>query len=650
MEICAATKDGIVIYDALSLSPANSSDDYATGLTTNGEKVRVIATLPSPSNAVGHAWSVDGTLLASVCDEGCRVYDATQGYKMAHELPRIAPDVGGRTGGVRNMQFSPKNNFMVSYEKWDPQYPMNVHVWDLRAGNKNQRLHSTTLKGYTSGVLPVEIVKWTANEEFALELVPGEGLVVRPADFARDEDDDSDEPQPQELHRIKEKNASTFVLSPEVQDGIYYVACYIPEQLTGLVARLSMYNLSEPAKPTVELHLPAKVKDLKILFNHTGEEVLALAQSDVDESGSSYFGTSYLYWTPSNGKSKPLQVCGAKEGLVQDLCWSPTKNEFATIVGMMPATVALYDGKNGKLLTTLGVSRRNTLKWNPFGRFLAVAGFGTLPGDLDFFDRSCEETISSVRAALTVVSEWTPEGRHMISATIAPRMNEGNQLSLYRYTGEMVWKIDFKPNVVAARHEDTGGGARTKTQALLFWASVRPMKGEDQPASPRGGPKRKKGLPDENASAAPAAAAYRPKGAGGYSAAGGGGSTNLVQAMMRGEIGTPSDGKSIGDRWANEDAPKQLEEWEIRKLEREAKKDREKKEQEAKDAEKEALRNVEKDQKNSKKKLKELKAQLEELEKLKDKDWDELTEEDEEQLEGEADIRMQIAALETGGD
>merc|ERR1711953_238056 len=108
-------------------------------------------------------------------------------------------------------------------------------------------------------------------------------------------------------------------------------------------------------------------------------------------------------------------------------------------------------------------------------------------------------------------------------------MNEGNQLSLYRYTGEQLWKIDFKPKIVEGRHEDTGAGARTKTQALLFWASWRPNdQFEDKPATPRGGPKRKKGLPDELANAPAPAAAYRPKGAGGY-----GGSTNLVAAMMR---------------------------------------------------------------------------------------------------------------------
>jgi len=226
-------------------------------------------------------------------------------------------------------------------------------------------------------------------------------------------------------------------------------------------------------------------------------------------------------------------------------------------------------------------------------------------------------------------------------------MNEGNQLSVYRYTGELLFKIDYKPAVVEARHEDTGAGARTKTQALLFAASWRPMPEDagyvDKPATPRaaGAPKRKKGLPGvtENVSDGPPVAAYRPKG--------GGGGTSLISQMMRGEISAPEPAaRDTGGGWDLKEGPKPLEEWEVKKMQREAKKEAERKELEAKEAEKELLRNIVKEEKDSKKKLKELKRQLEGLEELKEKDWDELTEEDDAQLEGEVELRQQIAELE----
>jgi len=643
MEFLAATKDGIIIYDALSVSKEDKAADWAAGHGAEGVSVKVIATLPSPPNAFGHAWSTDGALLASVCDEGVRIYDAVKGYKEVRVLPKVAPDVGGRTGGVRTLQFSPQSNFMVTYEKWDPQYPDNVHSWALTGDRAGQKCYTSVLKGYSSGALPVEVVSWTFDEAFCLMFVPGQGISVREGDISKLEEDEEGEAP---ARMIAEKNVANYVAAPAQHKGACYVSCYIPEGSSGMSARVAVYHLSDVSKPVAELHLPAKVKDCRMLWNSEGTALLALASSDVDETGSSYFGTTYLYWlTPEGGKAKQTQIYGAKDGQVQDLCWSPSANEFVVVVGMLPATVALHDGKTGKLASTLGVTRRNTLKWNPFGRFIAVGGFGTLPGDLDFFDRSKEETVSTLRAALTVNCQWAPDGRHFIAATVAPRMNEGNQLSIYRYTGEKTLRMDYVPAHVEARHEDTGAGARTKTQALLFQASWRPdgtKQYEDRPASPpRPGERRKKGLPDgsQAKAAAPAGGAYRPRGE----------ASGSVAAMMRGEVDLPmpSAGESgrSGGGWDYTEPPK-LQEWEIRKIERDRKKEAEKKAQEEKDQEKAAIKSIEKAEKDGKKRIKEIKKQLEEVEQAKEKDWDEMTEEDEGLLEAEVGLRNELAELE----
>merc|ERR1712129_356531 len=213
------------------------------------------------------------------------------------------------------------------------------------------------------------------------------------------------------------------------------------------------------------------------------------------------------------------------------------------------------------------------------------------------------------------------------------------------YTGERMLKMEFKPDHGEGRHEDTGGGARTKTQALLYMASWRPAgskKYEDRAASPpRAGTRRKKGLEDAQvtAKAGSSAGAYRPRGAMGE-----GGSS--VAAMMRGDVEIPAiEARTNGDKWDYKETPK-LEEWEIRKMEKEAKKAAEQKAKEEEEKVKQAIRDIEKGGKNAKKRLKEVKQLLEELEKLKDKEWDELTEEDEEALEKETGLREELAELE----
>lgn len=55
----------------------------------------------------------------------------------------------------------------------------------------------------------------------------------------------------------------------------------------------------------------------------------------------------------------------------------------------MPSKVTLFDAKC-KAVYDLGTGPYNLVWWNPFGRFLAVAGFGNLPGGCQtFFWNSC---------------------------------------------------------------------------------------------------------------------------------------------------------------------------------------------------------------------------------------------------------------------
>lgn len=639
MEFVAATKDGLIVYDASQIDETDKGGNWSTGKCTDGRTVKVLASMPCPPNAFGFAWSDDGALLASVCDEGVRVYDAEKRYKVVNELEKVAPDVQGRVGGVRSLYFSPLKTYLVTYEKWDPQYPENVHVWALKGKRAGERIRSCTLKGYTSGALPVQLITWTCDESLCLELLPGVGVVVHDGDLMDPTDPEDDE------RVIPEPNVANFLIAPRPQkDGQPWVAVYVPQ--SSMVARVSLYHLSKPSKIVMELNLPNKVKDCQMLWNFDGSALLANAMSDVDETGNSYFGSTYLYWLKPEDRKK-LEVCGVDKGLVQDLAWSPCSNEFMVIVGMLPAEVNLYNGTTGKLEKSLGKSKRNTLKWNPFGRFAAVAGFGTLPGDLDFYDRSKDETVASLRAALTVDCSWFADGRHFMAATVAPRMNEGNQITVYKYTGDPVLKMEFKPDFIEGRHEDTGAGARTKTQALLFAARWRPDGGEkhqDRAASPpRTGEKRVKGLPVAAAPGTgytPQANAYRPRNADS-------GAVNTVAAMMRGEVAIPEGApRERTEPWEVKPVAAPLEAHEVRKMEKEAKKLAEQKEKEAKEKHQQALRELVQDEKDAKKRIKELKAELEELEKLKDKEWDELTEEDEVVLEGEAALRAELAALE----
>jgi Eukaryotic translation initiation factor eIF2A len=47
----------------------------------------------------------------------------------------------------------------------------------------------------------------------------------------------------------------------------------------------------------------------------------------------------------------------------------------------------------------LGSGPHNLARWNPHGRFLAIAGFGNLPGDVVFYDRKADGKCKRMGAA-----------------------------------------------------------------------------------------------------------------------------------------------------------------------------------------------------------------------------------------------------------
>jgi translation initiation factor 2A len=91
----------------------------------------------------------------------------------------------------------------------------------------------------------------------------------------------------------------------------------------------------------------------------------------------------------------------------------------------MPACVTIFD-KNCKPLMELGEGPYNTLRWNPKGRVLCVAGFGNLPGDMAFWDVVNKKQLGSNKAEWSVTSEWSPDGRYFLTASTAPRRQIDN--------------------------------------------------------------------------------------------------------------------------------------------------------------------------------------------------------------------------------
>ena len=83
---------------------------------------------------------------------------------------------------------------------------------------------------------------------------------------------------------------------------------------------------------------------------------------------------------------RDLTVPLDREGSVNDAAWCPDGATFVALYGAMPAAATLFDDACTPV-AKLGSGPWNTARWSPHGRFLMLGGFGSLPGDIQFFDK-----------------------------------------------------------------------------------------------------------------------------------------------------------------------------------------------------------------------------------------------------------------------
>jgi translation initiation factor 2A len=342
-------------------------------------------------------------------------------------------------------------------------------------------------------------LQWSDDESVLMRLVANEVQLFSPAAFG-------DPPR-----RLRVPALSAASLSPGPQP---VVAAFVPEA-KGAPASLRIYALPAPGAEPVSEPAPLarrsffRVSHVKFRWNAPGTALLVLATADVDATNQSYYGESSLHFLRVDGSVEGA-VPLPKDGPVHDVAWSPRGNEFCALYGFMPARATLFSDSL-RVLFELPGGPFNTARWNPFGRFLALGGFGNLPGDVLVLDRKADGKLKPVvetRLPNTVSLEWSPCGRMLLGATTAPRLQVDNGLRLMKYTGEIL--LD-----------------RPAAPSQLYDAAWRPSSAGTYPDRPQtpGAAAAAKAAPSVVAAAK--AAPYRPPGAAAARAGvvGGGGPT-----------------------------------------------------------------------------------------------------------------------------
>ncbi|OAY65731.1 eukaryotic translation initiation factor 2A [Ananas comosus] len=317
---------------------------------------------------------------------------------------------------------SPRGAFLQTFQKSTSPQDKNVVIWSVESGSP---VYQQFQKNMSKTTWPS--VQFSSDESVACRMATNEIQFFDPKDFAKGI-----------INRLKIPGVTAIELSKS--PGSHVVA-YIAEA-KGVPASVQIFSCGKDlqSQPVARRSF-FRCSSVQFHWNNGTTGLLAVAQSDVDKSNQSYYGETKLNYLTTDGSHEGL-VPLKKEGPVHDVQWSLSGLEFAVVYGFMPARATVYDRKCNPLFE-LGQGPYNTIRWNPKGRFICLAGFGNLPGDMAFWDYSGKKLLGTTKAECSVTSEWSPDGRYFMTATTAPRLQVDNGIKIFHHDGSLYFKKMF---------------------------------------------------------------------------------------------------------------------------------------------------------------------------------------------------------------
>lgn len=241
-----------------------------------------------------------------------------------------------------------------------------------------------------------------------------------------------------------------------------------------------------------------------VKWNRIGTMAMFLTQSDVDNSGKSYYGETNLYLIALSGQFD-CKVDLDKEGPIHDYAWHPNSREFTVCYGYMPARTVTFDIKANPI-HSFEPKSRNFISYQPQGRLMIIAGFGNLSGTVDVYDLQSKQKVTEFQASNSTCCEWSPDGKYILTGTLSPRLRVDNGVKIWWCAGQLLhvelidelYQVSWRPGPV---------------ESFAPFPSQIPPAPEAHASVAKFGPASKKTASGTDGAPAKPAGAYRPPGA-----------------------------------------------------------------------------------------------------------------------------------------
>ncbi|KAB8207446.1 Eukaryotic translation initiation factor eIF2A [Aspergillus parasiticus SU-1] len=366
------------------------------------------------------AYSPCGRYFAWASPEKVTVIDSSVG----HIITNIPAE------NVFELGFSPLGTYLITWQRpskdANGDAVKNLKVWKIveTAPDSNGDEH-TIVGSYVQKSQTGWNLQYTSDERYCARVVTNEVQFYQSDNLSK------------VWNKLRVEGVIDFAVSPGKSQS---VAVFVPER-KGQPAAVKVFMVPQFGAPVSQKTF-FKGDKVQLKWNASGTTLLVLAQTDVDRSGKSYYGETTLYLLGATG-GFDSRVDLDKEGPIHDVTWSPNSREFGVVYGYMPAKTTIFNFR-GVPQHSFPLAPRNTISFSPHGRFVLVAGFGNLAGQMDIYDLEKNYfKIATVEASNASVCEWSPDGKYILTATTSPRLRVDNGVRLWHVSGALVYNEEM---------------------------------------------------------------------------------------------------------------------------------------------------------------------------------------------------------------
>lgn len=332
---------------------------------------------------------------------------------------------------VYELGFSPLGTFIITWQRPSKDdngdAVKNLKVWRVVEGGPDLGEDEHNIVGrFVQKSQTGWNLQYTYDEQYCARVVTNEVQFYQSGDLAT------------VWNKLRVEGVTEFAVSPGENHSI---AVFIPER-KGQPAAVKVFNVPNFEAPVSQKNF-FKGDKVQLKWNDQGTSLIVLAQTEVDKSGKSYYGETTLYLLSANG-GFDSRIDLDKDGPIHDVTWSPNSKEFGVVYGYMPAKTTIFNTK-ANATHDFALGPRNTILFSPHGNFVLVAGFGNLAGQMDIYDMENDyQKICTIEASNASVCEWSPDGKHILTATTSPRLRVDNGVRIWHVGGGLMYNEELQ--------------------------------------------------------------------------------------------------------------------------------------------------------------------------------------------------------------